>query len=526
MSREQQDLRDFYGTGIHSSMLEGERRCDTCGDIGKNISVCPNCLMIAHCDSESCRERDEWHTNACPILMAITLSRPEGCKYSILDLGTKHELMRGAMVEKKITSDETIDSEKPVAMIFSKAACAAGIAKTPKKKEKTKKIDSKAFGDLPAPETVVSELPAPEEKSKPEPPLLLLLAYELQTYFPELAASRAFSATSVQIHSTKEEKDSIRTLATLTGDAGSFGVVRLNAINVVTPLTGKFLGTGFFKRLSMINHSCNPNCAIEWCEDSLRLFSVREILKGEELTRDYLAPVSSAFFYRCERKKILKERFGFDCECSECMNDEEEDMSPPSTWDDKKMIKIDLLFSSPASTPVEHAENLVQEFFDSREFILERPFVGLRFALPLLDALLAIDPLYICSDKFLKVANDLKRISTEPEFLEMPHFTHSASYKEFGNVHKVVALISFLVSIHYYPTIEFETFKVMCIDLIEAEYDETDVKMCPKIALAQITFANIAKRVQEKHATTNLQAIWRGKVAREAFKKKLINKKN
>jgi hypothetical protein len=36
-----------------------------------------------------------------------------------------------------------------------------------------------------------------------------------------------------------------------------------------------------------INHSCNPNCGLEYREGGIRLVAIREIQKGEEITFDY-----------------------------------------------------------------------------------------------------------------------------------------------------------------------------------------------------------------------------------------------
>jgi hypothetical protein len=197
----------------------------------------------------------------------------------------------------------------------------------------------------------------------------------------------------------------------------------------------------------------------------------------------------------------------------------EEDMNPPSSWDPKKMTEIDFFFAQPGKTPEEHAERLVKIFVKFRKFLFKRPWVGLRFALPLLDAFLAIDLKYSPSKEVMDVVNDLKKLSSEPEYAEMPGFTHSSEYKDFGNTNRVVSMLAFIVALHYYKDPDIETFKIMRKDLADSQHEEEDVKMSPKIQLAQILFAKYAERKQRETAIIKIQACWRGKQQREKFKK-------
>jgi hypothetical protein len=80
-------------------------------------------------------------------------------------------------------------------------------------------------------------------------------------------------------------------------------------------------GYGIFPTISLLNHSCNPNCRVVGSEDSLFIETKRDIKMGEELTIDYgnyddeeIEKLDNERMKaRC--KEFIKREFHFDCGC-------------------------------------------------------------------------------------------------------------------------------------------------------------------------------------------------------------------
>ena len=76
---------------------------------------------------------------------------------------------------------------------------------------------------------------------------------------------------------------------------------------------------GVFPIINRINHSCLPNCSVQWnpVTDREELFTTREVRAGEELTICYLDMVTNVSS-REERRDYLERHFGFQCDCPLC----------------------------------------------------------------------------------------------------------------------------------------------------------------------------------------------------------------
>ena len=78
---------------------------------------------------------------------------------------------------------------------------------------------------------------------------------------------------------------------------------------------GGFVGSGLYRRLSAINHSCAPNCSVEFVSwnAEVSLMATQAIPAGEEL-----------FITYCDEQLPVEERwaelaeYGFDCLCELC----------------------------------------------------------------------------------------------------------------------------------------------------------------------------------------------------------------
>ena len=82
---------------------------------------------------------------------------------------------------------------------------------------------------------------------------------------------------------------------------------------------------GVFPIINRINHSCVPNCSVQWnpVTDREELFTAREVGAGEELTICYLDMVTNVSS-REERRDYLERHFGFQCDCPLCSLEGEE----------------------------------------------------------------------------------------------------------------------------------------------------------------------------------------------------------
>ncbi|KAI4537005.1 hypothetical protein MG293_013208, partial [Ovis ammon polii] len=83
------------------------------------------------------------------------------------------------------------------------------------------------------------------------------------------------------------------------------------------------VGVGLYPSMSLLNHSCDPNCSIVFNGPHLLLRAVRDVEAGEELTICYLDMLMTSE----ERRKQLRDQYCFDCDCFRCQTqDKDADM--------------------------------------------------------------------------------------------------------------------------------------------------------------------------------------------------------
>ncbi|XP_061847077.1 histone-lysine N-methyltransferase SMYD3 isoform X3 [Colius striatus] len=80
------------------------------------------------------------------------------------------------------------------------------------------------------------------------------------------------------------------------------------------------VGVGLYPSMSLLNHSCDPNCVIIFEGYQLLLRSVREIQIGEELTISYIETLMPT----SERQKQLMRQYCFECDCLLCKTQEKD----------------------------------------------------------------------------------------------------------------------------------------------------------------------------------------------------------
>jgi len=82
------------------------------------------------------------------------------------------------------------------------------------------------------------------------------------------------------------------------------------------------IATAIFPRLSMMNHSCDPNIIVSYVGTTVTAKATRPILPGEEIFNCY-GP-HHLRMSRKERRDALKQQYHFICRCSKCGDGEEE----------------------------------------------------------------------------------------------------------------------------------------------------------------------------------------------------------
>jgi hypothetical protein len=97
-----------------------------------------------------------------------------------------------------------------------------------------------------------------------------------------------------------------------------YNIYRTNSYNLYCGIGDYSRGYALFPFTSLVNHSCQSNSTTVFSEGKISLITKKTIKTGEEITCEY---ATGRFLHRIEiyhLRKQLKERFGFDCDCSFC----------------------------------------------------------------------------------------------------------------------------------------------------------------------------------------------------------------
>lgn len=80
------------------------------------------------------------------------------------------------------------------------------------------------------------------------------------------------------------------------------------------------IASALFPRVAMLNHSCDPNIRNCFNGNWLTIRAVRSIGDGEEIFNGYCP--SYKLLDTKQRRELLCEQYGFDCDCSRCADSE------------------------------------------------------------------------------------------------------------------------------------------------------------------------------------------------------------
>lgn len=99
----------------------------------------------------------------------------------------------------------------------------------------------------------------------------------------------------------------------------SSGDILLTDLHLVTSSSRIF--TAIFPKISMLNHSCDPNIRNTFDGPNLRIYATRDIAEGDEIFNCY-GP-NYKLMSKVNRKIALKQQYCFDCNCQRCASNDQ-----------------------------------------------------------------------------------------------------------------------------------------------------------------------------------------------------------
>jgi hypothetical protein len=181
-----------------------------------------------------------------------------------------------------------------------------------------------AMQDLPAGTLIVAEIPVLsfEDSSQLDDPAYLLTTLEKVCASPLAVDACAFIYPQRYEEADLEEQSNV---AAIWGEerleelSTRVGVARNELVRRVLTLQHNAFDTGLYKWLSMINHSCAPNCmkfapsnSSSWASE---IWTTRAVRAGEELTMSYRAPLETC---SSSMEAFLLQNHRFSCTCAAC----------------------------------------------------------------------------------------------------------------------------------------------------------------------------------------------------------------
>jgi hypothetical protein len=178
--------------------------------------------------------------------------------------------------------------------------------------------------DLPAGTLIVAEIPVLsfEDSSQLDDPAYLLTTLENVCASPLAVDACAFIYPQRYEEADVEEQGNV---AAIWGEerleelSTRVGVARNELVRRVLTLQHNAFDTGLYKWLSMINHSCAPNCmkfapsnSSSWASE---IWTTRAVRAGEELTMSYRAPLETC---SSSMEAFLLQNHRFLCMCAAC----------------------------------------------------------------------------------------------------------------------------------------------------------------------------------------------------------------
>jgi SET and MYND domain-containing protein len=105
----------------------------------------------------------------------------------------------------------------------------------------------------------------------------------------------------------------------LTGILSTLGA---NAIGITEPVELTDVGIALFDRISLLNHSCDPNAVVLFDGAAAIVRALKPIAAGDEITISYVDRATDRF----ERQRQLASQYFFTCSCSRCTGPPRDDL--------------------------------------------------------------------------------------------------------------------------------------------------------------------------------------------------------
>ncbi|XP_030853050.1 histone-lysine N-methyltransferase SMYD3-like [Strongylocentrotus purpuratus] len=137
---------------------------------------------------------------------------------------------------------------------------------------------------------------------------------QLESHHEKLSGQIRRDAFEIWLSLLKDCEDGI--LPELSSWLKMFGATICNSISICdNDLID--IAVGIYLRASMLNHSCDPNCA--WVCDGrkLQIMTVKDVKEGDECTISYVDAMKPAKV----RQADLKESYHFTCKCVKCIEE-------------------------------------------------------------------------------------------------------------------------------------------------------------------------------------------------------------
>ncbi|KAJ8290595.1 hypothetical protein GJAV_G00015040 [Gymnothorax javanicus] len=156
---------------------------------------------------------------------------------------------------------------------------------------------------------------------------------ELESHLTEMSDQKRSELEDLCVALRLYLKEETEYLSQLLPGLDPINIIAKVACNCFSISDGELqeVGVGLYPSMSLLNHSCSPNCVMVFEGRMLQLRAVKNIRPLEELTISY----TDVMMPSQDRKEQLKDQYYFLCECEGCTTaDKDSDMlsGPEEGW--------------------------------------------------------------------------------------------------------------------------------------------------------------------------------------------------
>ncbi|XP_073194397.1 histone-lysine N-methyltransferase SMYD3 isoform X5 [Lepidochelys kempii] len=266
--------------------------CERCLRRNERLLRCSQCKIARYCDTRCQKEAWQEHKQECKCLKSIEPNFPPDSVRLVGRIVFKLLGQSAACPSEKLYSFSDLQSKNP------------GIAQH-------KLASIFVTGD----HSIFRNLQYITEASSLD---IYVTTANIEELSEEMKEGLRHLAQTLQLYLRVEIQDAFQLLPAI----DIFQIFAKVTCNCFTISNGEMqdVGVGLYPSMSLLNHSCDPNCVIVFEGRQLLLRSVREIQIGEELTISYIESLMPS----SERQKHLKRQYCFECNCLLCQTQEKD----------------------------------------------------------------------------------------------------------------------------------------------------------------------------------------------------------